>query len=337
MEGENEYIPPPKHDPGRPQPEKGAKKDPHTWEVVNMNNPPEKFKVVDNSQPAINVADLFESREGAQQYIDHHVWLVENPCPAGQVHNIETGECEERTESPKDENGVVYLYPVVDGSETFVPDIDEKAKGTRWEFNKQGQPGMDLGGYFKIKRETNDDEISGKLYGAKHPPGRCYTSQLDFSGNEVRLKIEHDHDHNSAGIRINGDNKLEKEDDLGLGSVKGRWIGIRWLCFNIENNSKVRIVTLVDNHYSGEGDPENNWKVIGDWVDHGQFKGDDPDEDGNDERPYTTFDLNVSPQNTIRIDEDDPEGGEGRPKDKFVFFRNIDGTQPLTSIVPPLE
>ena len=60
---------------------KGAKDDAGIWTVSRMNNPTTKFKVVDNSDPPINVAHMFNSEESAQQYIDHYRWLKNNPCP----------------------------------------------------------------------------------------------------------------------------------------------------------------------------------------------------------------------------------------------------------------
>ena len=57
-------------DDGRPQPEKGAKKDPTTWKAVEMNEGPNLWKVVDDKD--VNVADQFHSQKNAQQYIDYH-------------------------------------------------------------------------------------------------------------------------------------------------------------------------------------------------------------------------------------------------------------------------
>ena len=55
-------------DAGRPQPQKGANRDPATWTVVQMRDDPALWKVVDNK--GINVADLFKTKEGAQKFID---------------------------------------------------------------------------------------------------------------------------------------------------------------------------------------------------------------------------------------------------------------------------
>lgn len=113
-----------------------------------------------------------------------------------------------------DRNGVPYLYPVI-GEEDFEDSSifeldDDDENSVRWEFLRKGQPGMELGGYFKVMRDA-DEEISLKLYGARHGdghPGRCYVPQLDFSGDEVRLKIEHDHDH--GFIKIDNEEELTK-------------------------------------------------------------------------------------------------------------------------------
>jgi hypothetical protein len=83
--------------------------DPGIWNVVPMRDDPSKFKVVDNSTPPINVAHLFNSRSTAQQFIEHHLWIKNNPCPEGQVRN-EEGECVERPGGGKDPNGVQMLY-----------------------------------------------------------------------------------------------------------------------------------------------------------------------------------------------------------------------------------
>ena len=56
---------------GREQPSKGADMDPHTWEVVPMRDDPSLFKVVDDA--GINVADQFQSKANAEQYVAHFV------------------------------------------------------------------------------------------------------------------------------------------------------------------------------------------------------------------------------------------------------------------------
>jgi hypothetical protein len=60
--------PPAPEKDGRPQPHKGANKDPATWKVVAMKDDPSLFKIVDDKD--INVADLFHTKENAQAYID---------------------------------------------------------------------------------------------------------------------------------------------------------------------------------------------------------------------------------------------------------------------------
>ena len=48
----------------------GASHDATKWEVVNMDNPPELFKVVDGN--GTNVADRFQEKANAQQFIQYH-------------------------------------------------------------------------------------------------------------------------------------------------------------------------------------------------------------------------------------------------------------------------
>ncbi|MDF0682608.1 MAG: hypothetical protein P0116_16740, partial [Candidatus Nitrosocosmicus sp.] len=77
---------------------KGAKDDPDLWTVVSMTDPNTKFKVVDDNNPQKNVAHMFDSKSAAQQYIDHFKWIKNNPCPAGQEHDPETGICQPKVE-----------------------------------------------------------------------------------------------------------------------------------------------------------------------------------------------------------------------------------------------
>ena len=48
----------------------GANHDATKWEVINMNNPPELFKVIDGNGD--NVADRFKEQANAQQFIEYH-------------------------------------------------------------------------------------------------------------------------------------------------------------------------------------------------------------------------------------------------------------------------
>ena len=56
---------------GRPQPKNGANTDSKTWKVAPMKKDPNGFKVVDSD--GINVADRFDSKANAEQYIAHFV------------------------------------------------------------------------------------------------------------------------------------------------------------------------------------------------------------------------------------------------------------------------
>lgn len=158
---------------------KNAKTDPITWRAVQMMNPNTKFKVVDDNEPPINVAHMFNSLATAQQYIDHHLWIKNNPCPEGQVHNLETGECIviPRNIDPKTKNllapfeGQNPRYNWRTGNQ-FTRGYDSKCEddgktGPTIEFELEGQPanGEVVGhvwlpdGVFQCRPDV-DDEIT---------------------------------------------------------------------------------------------------------------------------------------------------------------------------------
>lgn len=195
------------------------------------------------------------------------------PCPPGQHRDPATGQCVPDTEpgpgptpGATDKNGIVYLFPVA-GKEDFNFDDNFRSDGKRFDFNWIGQPGMEIGAYFKINNNASD-EVSGKVYGGIHTSGneefaRPYDIGLNFEGDRVRLRQEHEHGDYTGSL---------ESESLSLGRFNGRWVGFRFLCFNIENNTKVRMVTLVDNKgLDANGRPSNAWEIVSDWTDSGQY------------------------------------------------------------------
>jgi hypothetical protein len=148
---------PPKPSDGRPQPEKGANKDPKTWKVVPMRDDPSKFKVVDSND--VNVADLFDSESTAKQYVTHYVWLIEHPCPEGQIRDA-SGRCVEAKD-------IITAFPTDPAAIGFNEDIAEyQDKGERQEVDiKAGAPHEE--GVYVIYVKHNDrigkDQYSLKL------------------------------------------------------------------------------------------------------------------------------------------------------------------------------
>src|SRR5215204_3465271 len=103
--------------------------------------------------------------------------------------------------------GVELLYEKLDGGkENYKPQIDNRSDGKRYNFKGDFAPGMDVGGYFKIK--DGNDEVSIKIFGGEHDKekpelARCYDIGIDFDGKEVRLRTEHEHNGDGGGPYVN--------------------------------------------------------------------------------------------------------------------------------------
>ena len=310
-------------DDGRLQPEKNANKDPNTWEVRNMKNPPTMFKVVDNK--GTNVADNFNTREGAQQYIE-----TRKGNPPKEL--VIPDKPETPSTATVDKNGVMLLFPVK-GKESFDPDHNFRNDGKRFDFNSDFAPAMDLGGYFKINKKTKD-EISPKTFGGPHSEdtadrARCYDAGINIEGDRVRLRIEHQHLGGGTGYTGN----LE-EEKLDLGNFVGRWVGIRYIGIHTDNPNQTRNVYLVDNEGLKDGKPANKWEVIGDWLDKGQYTDKVRAKVRGDFKhgpPYNVYPDELGEgQQTIRIDT---VGGENDLEWQALFCRQIDPIKPLSNIV----
>jgi hypothetical protein len=315
---DEELFPP---DLGRPQPEKGANPDPNTWKVVNMRNPPEMFKVVDDE--GINVADNFSTQQGAQLYIDMR---KQNPPQ-------EPPDISELPETPSDakldKNGVILLF-APSGKESFSPDHNFRDDGKRFDFNDDFSPAMDLGGYFKINKQTKD-EISPKTFGGPHSEdsperARCYDAGINIAGDRVRLRIEHQHLGGGTGYTKN----LE-EKKLSLGNFVGRWVGIRYI--GIHDGKTTRNVYLIDNKGLVNDKPANDWQVVANWVDAGQYNVQVKSKVKGEfkyQPPYSTYPKELRRgQQTIRIDT---VGGKNDLEWKALFCRQINPDKPLVDL-----
>lgn len=214
-----------------------------------------------------------------------------------------------------DKNGVALLF-ATNGMESYTPSHNFRNDGKRWDFRGDYHPAVDIGGYYKIN--SGNDEISFKVFGGAHTGrrndpstfySRCYNTGITFDGNRLRLRIEHQHPRYTRNL---------EEKTINLGSIVGRFVGFRQIVYVSEDDKSVRIVTLVDNTgLTADGKPANDWKVIGDWTDNGQYPF----------GPYVDYPYSESnAQQTIRIDAMDIEH-------QYVFCRQIDPAKPLTNIV----
>lgn len=256
-----------------------------------------------------------------------------------------------------DENGVQLMFTkLANGKEVMIKDpptgsgdiqgegymIDQRNDGVRYNIKGDYAPAVDMGGYFNIVKDLDDDEkddeVSFKFFGGTHDEdnpefARCYDIGIHFVENTVRLRTEHEHNENGGGPYVTCEEKSS-----GTGSILKRWVGFRVISIHDGQGDtrKTRIITLVDNDGLRNGKPANNWTKIADWTDQGdeyfnktQEKYDDPLQHGP---PYGKYPYNNGkPQQTIRIDQVKRQDGD--IEDKFLWCREINPNEPLSDLV----
>jgi hypothetical protein len=158
---------------------------------------------------------------------------------AEQISELMSSESTIRAK-PLDRNGVALLYnSITGGRESYSPQIDERDDG--WRFNFQGDyaPAMDLGGYFKINRQNNEEEISFKIFGGDHDRdnpklSRCYDIGIRFDGGRIRSRTEHEHNGRGGGPYSSTIDKTS----IRIGNLVDRWVGFRFIGYNFEEGNK---------------------------------------------------------------------------------------------------
>ena len=188
---------------GRPQPSKGANPDAHTWKSVEMRDDPNLFKVVDAA--GINVADQFNSKATADQYIAHFVCdtpppppCPPQPCPAGQHWDTKLCKC------------VVDTPPPVGGVGPYVgtgKQLDTKLGEVKVRHYASGKPddftrertvtGVPYKNYQFIVETTmhsieHDDTLSLK-FGGTHMGSGWFDCGVSFEDGQCCLGTEENH------------------------------------------------------------------------------------------------------------------------------------------------
>jgi len=159
--------PPSDKDPGLPpkpwleQPEKGGNKDPNLWKVVPMLKDPKLSKVIDDK--GINIAVEFTTAAYAKQYIDHFVWIKNNPpidhhCASNQHWDEAQQKCIDNPPggSAFDKFGLRKIYeddPAKSSEDWFMSDLSN-------------DPRVDLSGTVK---NLGGGVFEGHVTPADHP------------------------------------------------------------------------------------------------------------------------------------------------------------------------
>jgi len=210
----------------------GANKDPDSWKTAQMKNPPEKFKVVDDT--GINVATEFTTQANAQGYIDYYVWHKHNdqqPPSGGGGGGTPSGD--------KDQFGVIKIKKDKPGGRTDINfKLEEKmrnyASGKPSEWSTEytcittgDNSDVEATIYEMINGfKKEPDTVSLKLTGPAHKDGACCWVIPDFAtdGSPKRtLETEKPHPHNHS---VNP----KPLSDMG-GSIIGKWIGYKGITY----------------------------------------------------------------------------------------------------------
>jgi hypothetical protein len=221
------------------------------------------------------------------------LWIMNNPCPAGQVHDMETGIC--IVDSGRDKFNVVKIYPTkTGGKEYYLPD---NVNSDRWDNDfyhqnlnrirgisnqdtrsndmhfKKSIENVEATGYFKFIDGMDDVDV--KLRGGHHSnaeddSARCYIFRL----NKLKFGKEFPHDggkgyswhdlktkFGETGRTYTAEEK--SKFDLDFNSLRGKWIGFKGITIN-EDNNKVRCEMYIDTEgidSNGDFDPNRqNWR-----------------------------------------------------------------------------
>jgi hypothetical protein len=271
------------------QQNKGAKMDPVLWKVVHMSDDPSKFKVVDNSTPPINVAHLFNSEPTAQQFIDHHLWIKNNPCPEGQVHDPETGVCIVSTLRNDGFYGNQFIRNMSGNRTAGCIEIQTKGQvesnSTLGPANavihfEAGIPADIVG--MKGSGDNNSDEITF-IFKENHADLERMGKKPLEGRHNVKVTLEYKGKSNSSNAKYTGKVELGVEDDHGADSSPKELEGVTYENTDVIKKYEAKLGNPIKARGSYQDttdggvryklevqDPQTKeWKKIFDHVDHG--------------------------------------------------------------------
>jgi hypothetical protein len=246
------------------------------WNVVNMRDFPEQFKIVDAAGK--NVATNFTTKQAADGFI---AYFKVNPFPPVETPPIEPPV--DPNQPPVDPNqppvtpgsgvdkyGTKLL--VSDGKE-IVYDVKNNFRddGKRFDAHvgdwTQSEPTV----YFRFTKDPVDDEISIKFSEKSHSGSnmtQCYDLGLDIQSGKTRMRFEAEHPNYSGNI------------GGGQGTPQGtKWFGYKGA--KIVNADGTVTIKYWQDTGDNETKPSNSWKEVYSHTDS-KYKRTGP-------HPYITF------------------------------------------------
>lgn len=272
---------------GRDQSHKGASIDISTWQIVQMTDNPQKWKITDGST---NVADMFDSKEDAEQYVKWYDWHLKNPLisPNGEVA---TGN--------KAGDGVVIMAQIMPGGQQVTQfEVERSVHNQKHEKNIQRDSILGVPKMSKVKNVniaqwmyfqawlTADDQFDMKRCGGQHSgngegnkekQGRCYPVGLMVKpGKSTTGYFAKEYPHHSDTPKHIEQIKYESFKEIP--DVNGKTIGIQTIGW-ITGKKTYKMVCYIDKSVMDRNvdelvEPPNKWEKFFEVEDDGSFEGD---------------------------------------------------------------
>lgn len=234
----------------------GANLDPNKWKVVPMKDDPNLSKVVDNNE--VNVADRFQTKENAQQFIDFYKFK-QAECGEGKVFNYLEDRCEDISTGGK----TIYkpTGKTVDHIENHVQNI-----------TCSGHPAASRRGDCKVDfinqeatvivQFTDDcecgDELTIKHWGPGHSNGNCCweIGCVNQSGKVGRMgEGPHPETTSPKPTKVFGN----------IGSVAGAKIGVKSIVWKTSGGGHNEIDEGHHEMWVDRTATGNNWQKVAEW------------------------------------------------------------------------
>jgi hypothetical protein len=230
----------------------GANLDPNKWKVIPMKDDPNLSKVVDDNK--VNVADRFQTKENAQQFIDFYK-SKSAECGEGKVFNYLKNQCEDI--SGGDGLGKTIYKPTgetVDHIENHVQNIGcggQRANSRRGDCNV-GFINQEATVIVQFTRDCNcGDELTIKHWGPGHRDGNCCweIGCVNQSGAVGRM---------GEGVHPKTTSPKPTKVFGNIGSVAGAKIGVKSIVWKTSGGGHHEM--WVDKTATG-----NNWQKVAEW------------------------------------------------------------------------
>jgi hypothetical protein len=145
---------------------------------------------------------------------------------------------------------------------------------------------VEMTGYFKLLDSSRNEDFSLIARGGRHSDD----TKCDATGYFGKVGYDGDVAFQKKLFHGNYANSIEKHNDE-VSDLEDRWIGIKMIAYNVNDNDDVQLELWVDN-----GNEDNDWEKVAEYVDDGYWDAEDGggcdrdrDEVLNDKRPWVSF------------------------------------------------